>query len=358
MKLILVSLALFTLSTAARADPAPPPVPAEAPAAIQARLEAALQNIETLERPGQDGYAAVWDGNKYVQCGLAAKGALRCEAAGALMQPSLDYVLSPAKVQALGAMGWRLDPGFGNYVQIFPARLPLPQVAGQILQALTEVYGADPSHMEVETDWLASEPCPPRNGPSQNLAGLVNDAPAMAATAVHDCIYLGDRSGPAQPQGVADLIKQYGPRATGEIQRLRINLDRRVYVILDAGIGYVQCEPETSPPSIYCEAQSAESWPALASVLTPERVGLLHAAGFSDPGRAPNYWRSYPLDSATDQAIADQLLQVLHDVYGYAGASPLTFRSEKDHDAQSDAQSSDGQSDADAGADAQPDARR
>ena len=131
-------------------------------------------------------------------------------------------------------------------------------------------------------------------------------------------------------------------RETGEIQRLRINLDRRVYVIFDTGIGYVQCEPETSPPSIYCEAQSAESWPALASVLTPERVALLHAAGFGDPGRGPNYWRSYPLDSASDRAIADQLLGVLHDVYGYAGAAPLTVKTEKDHDdAQSDATADD-----------------
>jgi hypothetical protein len=36
----------------------------------------------TLLRPGQDGLATVWDGNKYVQCRLMADRTLRCEAAG------------------------------------------------------------------------------------------------------------------------------------------------------------------------------------------------------------------------------------------------------------------------------------
>ena len=60
----------------------------------KSRIEAALQNVMTLERPGQDGFATIWDGNKYVQCGRARDRSLRCEAAGTLMQPSLDHVLT------------------------------------------------------------------------------------------------------------------------------------------------------------------------------------------------------------------------------------------------------------------------
>ncbi len=66
-----------------------------------------------------------------------------------------------------------------------------------------------------------------------------------------------------------------------------------------------------------------KSWPALAAILTPERVGLLHAAGYSDPGRAPNYWKTYPTAEYVDADIAREILTVLRDVYGYAAAQPL-----------------------------------
>jgi hypothetical protein len=38
------------------------------PQKSQSRVAAVLENITNLNRPGQDGYATVWDGNKYVQC--------------------------------------------------------------------------------------------------------------------------------------------------------------------------------------------------------------------------------------------------------------------------------------------------
>ena len=38
------------------------------PQTTQSLIEATLDNITNLNRPGQDGYATVWDGNKYVQC--------------------------------------------------------------------------------------------------------------------------------------------------------------------------------------------------------------------------------------------------------------------------------------------------
>ena len=106
---------------------------------------------------------------------------------------------------------------------------------------------------------------------------------------------------------------------TGEVQRLRVNSDREVWFVLDGGIGFVQCASEDKPPSQYCEAQSADSWPALASVLTPERIARLHAIGFADPGRSPNYERTYPFDKYDDAAIARELLTVLHDVTAIVG---------------------------------------
>ena len=88
----------------------------------QSRISSVLSNIVSLERPGQDGLALAWDGNKYVQCRRMADHSLRCEAGGALLQPSLAHVLTPARVARLTKLGWQLDPSFGNYVQVFPAR--------------------------------------------------------------------------------------------------------------------------------------------------------------------------------------------------------------------------------------------
>jgi hypothetical protein len=297
------------------------------PPTSQSRIEAALANIIALERPRQDGLATVWDGNKYVQCRHLPDQALHCEAAGALLQPSLSHVLIPERMARLEALGWRLDPSFGNYAQTFPADLPASQVADKILQALTEGYDADLANLEVQTDWIASQPCPPRNGPSQNLAGMINDPPAMAKTAIYACAYTPAPS--PSINSAADLINVYGGRITGEIQRLRVNIERNVFVVFETDIGFVQCAPQTTPGAIYCEAQSADSWPALTSVLTPERVARLHTAGFADPGRAPNYWKNYPLDQFDDAAIAHELLTILYDVYGYKGSPQLKVATEK-----------------------------
>ena len=269
------------------------------PQPSQQRVAGALQNIMSLVCSGQRGFATFWDGNKYVQCGRQDDGGLRCETAGSLMQPSLAYVLVPERVARLGTLGWRLDPSFGNYVQNFPEGVPVSQVADKILQVLADGYGADLAELQVQTAWVTNEPCPPRNGPSQNLAGMVNDARAMAATSVHACTYIPKPdSGTSLPATTIDeLIGRYSARVTAELQRLRVNSERRVYAAFETGIGYVQCRPQSSPPAIYCEAQSAESWPALASVLTPARVERLHAAGSPpDPGRGPNYGKLYRLD--------------------------------------------------------------
>jgi hypothetical protein len=318
----LLSASLGSFETSLAASPAPTSKPL---------VEAALQNILNLDRPGQDGFATIWDGIKYVQCKLLPDRSLRCEAAGTLMQSSLERVLTPEHISRLTSLGWRLDPSFGNYVQTFPPGTPPSLVADKILQALAEAYVANISDMEVQSTWVAKEPCPPRNGPSQNLAGIVNNAPSMAATAVHACSYTPKPDlGPSVPAtSSAELMDFYGVRVTGEIQRLRINSARRVFAIFQAGIGYVQCEPYSSPPTIYCEAQSAESWEALTSILTPERIARLHEAGFADPGRAPNYSKNYPVDQTDDATIARELLAILHEVYGYNGLPKLKVMTEE-----------------------------
>jgi hypothetical protein len=316
-------LAFFAASLAmpgvARADPAP--------AATQALMAAALQNILVLDRPGSDGYATIWDGNKYVQCGRPKGGGFRCEAAGAAMQPSLAQVLTPEKLRRLSALGWKLDPSFGNYTRIFPAKAPLTEIAGQIVRLLSDVYAADTAQIDVQTAWVSSGPCPPRNGYGQNLAGMINDAPAMRATALEACAFVPPAI-PSAPTSTAQLIALYGPRATAEIQRLRVNLHRRVFVVFDSDIGYIECEPDAAPLVIYCEAQSADTWPALGRILTPDRIARLHAAGYADPGRTSNYSKAYSIDKEGDAAIADEVLTLLHDVYGYDGAEPLTVKTE------------------------------
>jgi len=273
----------------------------------------------------------MWDGNKYVQCRRQRDRSLRCEAAGTLMQPSLEHVLTPERMSKLKELGWSLDPRFGNYVQIFPPDAFSDLVADKIMQVLADAYGADLDHLQIESTWVKSERCPPRNGPTQNLAGMINNAPAMAATAVHACAYIPKSDqGPARAAStVAELISVYGDRVTGEIQRLRVNIDRHIFAVFQAGIGYVQCTPDSPPPAIYCEAQSADSWEALASILTPERVARLHAAGFADPGRAPNYWKKYSAEQFDDSSIAHEVLSILYDVYGYNGLPKLEVITEE-----------------------------
>lgn len=292
------------------------------------RIDEALQNITTLVRQGQVGYATFWDGNRYVQCRRMPTRELRCEAAGTSMQPSLKNVLSGDRLSRLAALGWALDASFGNYAQAFPADMPTARIADHILRTLSEAYGVETPELEIKTAWVADVPCPPRNGFSQNLAGSVNDSPSMRATAVRACSFVAAPQTPQTAGSAAELIELYGATVTAEIQRLRINFARRVFVVFSAGIGYVQCMPQTPSPALYCEAQSAESWPALATVLTPERVSRLRNAGFADPGRTPNYWKTYPFDKFRDAVIAGEILTVLYDVYGYAGATKLKIKTE------------------------------
>lgn len=303
-----------------------------APALAQASpqpIAEALQNITLLQRPGRIGYATIADGNRYIQCRRMPERALRCEAAGLVMQPSLKNVLPPEKIGLLQARGWQLDPSFGNYVRTFPAEMAAADMAGEIDRALSEAYGADMTRLEISTRWMADVPCPPRNGPSQNLAGSVNDAPEMRATAVRGCAYVPAPEIQALPaETLEGLQTLYGAGLAAEIQRLRINRERSVFAVFSGGIGYVQCMPASSDSAIYCEAQSEESWPALAAILTPERRTRLRDAGYSPPGRSPNYSRLYPFDRFSDRELAREVLTILHEVYGYAGTVKLKVTTE------------------------------
>jgi hypothetical protein len=292
------------------------------------QIDEALQNITNLSRPNRVGYATFWDGNKWIQCRRLPGRELRCEAAGTTMQPSLARVLTPERLGRLTALGWVQDPSFGLHVRTFPADMPSARVADHLWGTMREVYDATIADFELSTQWVRDVACPQRNGPSQNLAGSVNDAPQMRATAVFECSYKPNTETPQIASSAAELVTIYGARVAAEIQRLRLNSSRRVYASFNAGIGYVQCMPEQPPTAIYCEAQSAESWPALAAVLTADRIARLRASGYADPGRTPNYFRSYPVDRFNDTVLATEILTILFDVYGYTGASTLKVKTE------------------------------
>jgi hypothetical protein len=317
---------IFTLAAACSvaAQPVPPANPPTPPAPA-VRVEDALQNITNLVRPGRVGYATIWDGNKYVQCRRQTGRGMRCEAAGMTMQPSLRTVLTGERLNRLTTLGWSLDASFGNYVRTFPAEMPAARIAEQIVRVLSEAYDATATELEIKTAWVADIPCPPRNGPTQNLAGIINDAPAMLPTAVLTCSYHPPPETTQKVTSAAELVALHGARVTAEVQRLRINANASEppFTIFDVSIGYIQCMPETPAPALYCEAQSEESWPALTAILTPERVARLHAAGYADPGRAPNYSKSYPFAAYSDAATANEILTLLFEIYGYNGAQQM-----------------------------------
>ena len=130
---------------------------------------------------------------------------------------------SPERITKLHTLGWTLDSSFGNYVQIFPSGSPVKDIAERLLQALKDGYEANISDLEVGSDWIKSERCPPRNGPSQNLAGMISDALSMTGFRVHALLLQAERraaSSGAQQGRPASSV--HGTRVAGEIQRLRV----------------------------------------------------------------------------------------------------------------------------------------
>lgn len=97
--------------------------------------------------------------------------------------------------------------------------------------------------------------------------------------------------------------------------------------------GYVQCLSNPGSNEMLCEAQSAISYPALARILTDEKVALLQRFGFSLPEPAtgrPNYFRFIKIDNVDTGEVfyqtAQWLMQVATEVYGYVAATPLAFK--------------------------------
>ncbi|BDA83039.1 hypothetical protein Sa4125_05810 [Aureimonas sp. SA4125] len=295
---------------------------------LSRRIEAALTEVGSTLRPGHAGYATIFYGNAYVQCRRLGAGELGCEAAGSAMQPSLARVLTPERRSELAARGWTVDPSFGNYVHTFERSAPIAWIAAEILGVLKASYAAEPWRIEISTEWVAETPCPPRNGFSQNLAGRVSEAMSMQATAVVECSFTPPPPSPSLATSASDLVATYGAEVAAEIRRLRSSRDGEVFAAFCAGIGYVQCQPE-SPDALYCEAQSEESWPALIALLTPDRIARLHAAGYANPGYSANYSRSYPSNTFDDNQVAAAILTVLHESYNYTGVPELEIATDQ-----------------------------
>jgi hypothetical protein len=197
----------------------------------RALVEAAVANMMSLDRPGQVGLATVFDGNKFVQCRRIDDRSIRCEAAGALMQPSLSYTLTGAKIEAMEAFGWTNDASFGNWIQTFPADGAPQRIANEIETALADVYDADPKTTEAHTDWVAKQACLPRVADKLDRAGSVNVDRRREADVIRACAYTpANDAGPSVKNGdLDDLMAAYGARVSGELQRLRVNLDGEVF---------------------------------------------------------------------------------------------------------------------------------
>ena len=244
------------------------------------------------------------------------------------MQPTLGRLLTPERLGRLDALGWRLDAHFGNYARTMPATLAVKDMTALVIRTLVEGYGADAAQLEANSAWIVRQQCPPRSGPKQPLAGSINDSASMAPYALHSCAMVVSGNRPAQ--SVADLVDRYGARVTGEIQRLIVNRDDHfIHLVLNTKAGYVQCAPNAPPPSINCEAASADSIPTLAAVLNADRVARLHALGYADPDRVSNYAKAFPIAKAEASPIALELLTILYDVYGYRGTPKLGIWTER-----------------------------
>jgi hypothetical protein len=113
-----------------------------------------------------------------------------------------------------------------------------------------------------------------------------------------------------------------------QIRRLRKNASPDIFATFDGSVGHVRCAPRDTPVAIYCEAQSGAAEPSLAAKLTPALVAELHGAGYADPGKTPNYSKTYAADQFENAEIARELLTILHDVYGYDPSTKLQVTTE------------------------------
>ena len=317
----------LALSAAAAADSLP-----------QSQIVAGVSSVLVPIEKTRDGVLTVSDGNMFVQC-LASHSlpVWRCEAAGLEGQPWLRHVLTPERQDRLIALGFKPDPSFGNFVADRPRPTAPEALADLILRALTEGYGVRPDDLTIHAERIASARCHKRMKAGADRGGSIltphwghaQDAVAGCGTRGPDHMNSDDASVMPQPDG-RDTRSEYLIYMAEELKRLESVTDS--HVIFDGGPAYVQCANDVEDKQLYCEAASADAVGApIERILTPDRIAKLREAGFSPPGKAMNYWRFYPQAEYTKAAVAQALLDVLKDAYGYYGAPKMNVETEQGH---------------------------
>lgn len=314
----LVLMAAIPLSV--RGDPAP-----------SAQLVAGIRAVLVPASERRDGVLTVSDNNLYVQClNTHVLPGWRCEAAGLEGQPWLEHVLTSDRQKQLIALGFKPDPQFGNFTAILPRTTAPDILAARILEVLA-VYGAKPEDVKTKADWLKSRHCQRRIKVNHDRGGSIltpqwgfpqdaEEGCGLASGA--DALNYDDPTAIMPQADGIDLEARYIPAMTAELTR--IAADPEAYAIFEAGPAYVQCMPDDEDRSMYCEAASGDAvGNPVERILTPERKAKLIAAGFEPPGKVMNYRRLYPRAQFDMKTLANALLDVLRDAYGYQGAPPM-----------------------------------
>jgi hypothetical protein len=319
-------MAVLTLAGPAIAEPAP-----------KSQIVAGVSSVLAPMEKTRDGVLTVYDGNMFVQC-LASHRLpnWRCEAAGLEGEPWLRHVLTPERQARLIALGFKPDPSFGNFVADIPKTTAPEALADLILRALIEGYGATPDALNIRAERIESARCHKRIKSGADRGGSIltpnwgyaKDAVVGCGTPGPDHMNYDDpASTMPQPDG-RDTRSVYLIYMAEELKRLESV--KNSYVIFEAGPAYVQCMNDDEDRKIYCEAASADAVGApIERILTPDRIAKLYAAGFKPPGKTMNYARFYPQADYTKAAIAQALLDVLKDAYGYYGAPKMNLETEQ-----------------------------
>ncbi len=91
------------------------------------------------------------------------------------------------------------------------------------------------------------------------------------------------------------------------------------FLVVEMQGRYVQFVYDDDTEEIYCEAVSNDFLPPERQV-SEDRIGLLIALGFNEPGGnpdgSPNYWRTWDKhDYFSAKHVASTILQIFQDVY-------------------------------------------
>ena len=174
---------------------------ADWPKATHDKIEGAVANMLTLDRPESIGLVTLT--TETSSCNAVARTIAHPLRGRRLVAPAV------ARADPTGAGSRRSRRSAGRSTQLrqlcrdFPADAPAKRLATEIEMALSEGYAVDPESIEVRTDWVKKEPCPPRVARSLDLAGSITTAassrlgdPRLRVQAVPGqgiSIYLGGR---------------------------------------------------------------------------------------------------------------------------------------------------------------------